>query len=179
MRPSYVDKAREARLRVLLVVDETIRGGHVVQAHNTAAALRNAGVEVTVAATVAPNCSGYEILHSFGMDRDALRAARRSGMTVVITPIWWRYGDSIGWRTRRRDRWARTARLTASAARRGFDETARRIRRRDEESSLNFELADLLLPNSEGEAAQIRSDLGVTTPTQVCPERVRPGAVPP
>ena len=158
--------------RILVVSDEAISGGHLVQASSTVAALRRRGVDVTSTSDPSVSFDGYDVVHSFGMDRERLRAARLVGAAVVVTPIWWQYGAAQSRLARATASGIRLARLGASVARRGVDETAARLRKHFEHSAMAFELADLLLPNSRAEAERLRGDLALTVPMLVVPNAV-------
>jgi glycosyltransferase involved in cell wall biosynthesis len=157
-------------LRVLMVVDNTISGGHTIQATNTAAALRELGLDVTVSSAARGPVGSYDVVHSFGdVPRQLLREARVAGAAVVVTPIWWEYNPAGTLIANISARSVRAARLAFSVARRGLAETANRHRLRHREAALRFELADLLLPNSRGEAERLRTEFRLTVPARVIP----------
>jgi glycosyltransferase involved in cell wall biosynthesis len=65
----------------------------VLQAANTAAALRLLGVDVTVVETKAPDARGYDIAHVFGMFEPDVCATQMdvctsTGVPVALSPIW-------------------------------------------------------------------------------------------
>ncbi len=158
-------------MRALILLNRGgVGGGHVVQATKTAEAVQSLGVDVVVSESAEPDCRGFDVVHSFGASRDTLRDARIAGCAVAVSPIWWSaaYVTQQAPASRRRTA-ERALRLTHSTVRRGIDETARRLREPLVEKALQFELADILLPNSRLEAAQVRADLGVTTPMHVVP----------
>jgi glycosyltransferase involved in cell wall biosynthesis len=165
-------------MKVLILLNRGgVAGGHVVQATKTAEALRSLGVDVVLSEMLDADARDYDAVHSFGAPRGVLRIARSAGAAVVVTPIWWSAGYRIlpsGRRARSLLTLERSIRLTYSALNRGFDETSRRLRKPFGEKALLFELADLLLPNSELEAEQIRLDLDVTTPMHVVPNAIDP-----
>lgn len=154
-----------------------VAGGHVVQATKTAEALRSLGVDARLSERLDVDAREYDVVHSFGAPRGVLRIARSTGAAVVVSPIWFDAGYRIlprGRRARTLQTLERSIRLTHSALSRGFDETSRRLRKPLGEKALLFELADLLLPNSDLEAEQIRLDLDVTTPMHVVPNAIDP-----
>ena len=162
-------------VRVLLLSnDGGIPGGHVVQARNTATALRNLGVDVTFTRDANHPFAAYDVVHGFGSPAATLRRARTAGATVVTTPIWWSADYTLGDASVRSPfgRLNMAARLGVSVVRHGVFETSRRLSRPLWEAAQAFEVADLLLPNSELEAKQIQRDLGVSTPTHVVPNAV-------
>ncbi|MGD0051783.1 MAG: glycosyltransferase [Vulcanimicrobiaceae bacterium] len=84
-------------MRVLMVVRPNVTqrfGGDAVLAQRSAAALRARGVEVDVAATLAPDAAGYDVAHLYGIfDPDIaepqIEALRRSDVPLVVSPVWW------------------------------------------------------------------------------------------
>jgi glycosyltransferase involved in cell wall biosynthesis len=165
-------------VKVLILLNRGgVAGGHVVQATKTAEALRSLGVDAVLSERLDVDAREYDAVHSFGAPRGVLRIARSSGAAVVVSPIWLNAGYRIlpkAGRARTLQTLERAIRLTYSALSRGFDETSRRLRKPLIEKALLFELADLLLPNSDLEAEQIRFDLDVTTPMQVVPNAIDP-----
>lgn len=162
-------------LRVLMLAATAIHGGQVVQMEKTAASLATMGIDVTVSEATGASVAGYDIVHAFGTPwpfRDLLREARQAGSSIVMSPIFldwsWTLGRR-GWNTS-----TRAARIAYSALRRGIDRTAEALRRSDEETAMALELADLLLPNSQGEAERVRSIFRVTTPMRVVPNGFDP-----
>jgi len=172
---------QNSSMRVLVILDGGgVQGGHVVQAESTVAALRALGLSVGLARDTNVDLRAYDVLHSFGAPAGVLRRARSEGLGVVVSPIWWSASYTTGQSTT--NRLGRTlfgARIAHSAARRGIHETARRLREPLVRKALTFELADLLLPNSELEASQIRADLGVTTPMHIVPNAIDDGVFTP
>jgi glycosyltransferase involved in cell wall biosynthesis len=163
-------------MRVLLVANNGgVMGGHSVQAENTAQGLRDLGVDLTVSGEIDPaGDHTYDIVHTFGASNQVVRAARRTASAVVATPIWTssEYLTTGGRPSTVTGRAEFAVRVASSTARRGIHETARRLRERFDAAALAYESADLLLPNSQGEAVQIRDDLGVSTPMYVVPNAV-------
>lgn len=160
-------------MRVLLWTDQAydgIPGGHRVQADRTVEALQRLGVEVELAIGPEASLDGVDVVHSFGADRRWLRAAREARIPVVVSTIYWSQRYVLG--MDKRVGLARRLRLASSVMRRGAHETAMTVARPVLDKQLAFEFADLLLPNSESEAATIRDELDVTTPTWVVPNGV-------
>jgi glycosyltransferase involved in cell wall biosynthesis len=83
-------------LRVLFVLRPDARtrhGGDVLQAANTAAGLREIGVDVDVVETKTPDARGYDIVHIFGMFEPEVCAAqfeacRAANVPIGLSPIW-------------------------------------------------------------------------------------------
>jgi glycosyltransferase involved in cell wall biosynthesis len=158
-------------LRVAMLLNRGgVFGGHVIQAERTASALRSYGATVSVLEDFELRVGAFDVVHSFGAPLEVLRRARRAGTAVAVTPIWWSaaYTTAIA-RGGFVPRVAWFARVAHSAARRGLQETARRLRKPLVEKAMSFEVADVLLPNSNLEAQQIRADLGVSTPMHIVP----------
>jgi glycosyltransferase involved in cell wall biosynthesis len=162
-------------IRALLVLGAgDIPGGHVVQATKTAAALEALGVDVTLTSEAdAHDFAGYEVVHSFGGLPDIGRRARAEGAAVAISPIWWSAEYTAGSAAlNRAKKLERNLRVGYSIAQRGIVQTAQRLRESIDRHALIFESADVLLPNSEMEAQQIRNDLRVSTPMRVVPNAI-------
>jgi glycosyltransferase involved in cell wall biosynthesis len=69
-------------------------GGDAVVAERAAAALRALGVEADLVAGASPDAHGYDVAHVFGIFEPAVAraqfdAVRRSGVPLVLSPIWW------------------------------------------------------------------------------------------
>jgi glycosyltransferase involved in cell wall biosynthesis len=85
-----------ASIRVLFVLRadaKTRHGGDVLQAANTAAALRAMGADVTIVETKTPDARGYDIAHVFGMFEPEVCAAqveacKIAGVPIALSPIW-------------------------------------------------------------------------------------------
>jgi glycosyltransferase involved in cell wall biosynthesis len=83
-------------IRVLFVLRADARtrhGGDVLQAENTAAALRAIGVEVATVESKTPDARGFDVAHVFGMFEPEVCAAqfeacRSAGVPVALSPIW-------------------------------------------------------------------------------------------
>lgn len=163
-------------MRVLVVANAgPAPGGHRIQALATTHALKDLGVDVSFTNSLDARPDGYDIVHAFGVPREGIRAARRAGALVVVSPIWWSAAYQLsGPPATPSSRLAGAVRVGASVTRNGIWKTARRLVHRLEESALMFESADMLLPNSTLEARQIRQDLEVTTPMHVVPNAVDP-----
>ena len=161
-------------------------GGHIVQINKTAEALqRIAGLGVRVSNDDAPDWNGVDVVHGFGVTTGHLREARRRGIPVCISTIYWsmdyRTGASIKVpRWREASHRARMAAVLMLAASRGRSlEKCQSFSRLMIETTAFLEAADLLLPNSDLEAACLREELGVSTPVRVVPNAVDPALFPP
>ena len=153
--------------------------GHIVQAESTASALRRRhGVETVVSNDQEMDLAGFDVIHAIGCTRVAMRRARLQHIPLAHSTIYWSADYVLGETPRHaplretRRRAERAARVTASIVRRGPGTTARRLVAPIYGRALDFECADLLLPNSHLEAAAIYADLQVTTPTFVVPNGV-------
>lgn len=175
------------RMRVLLWLDAgagDLEGhpvqGHIIQAERTAAALRLLGIDAFVSSDEREDPRGFDVVHGFGAQRSLLRRARALGVPVAVSTIYSSTVHTLG--TAPRARGLRQVGLTAShrvhvaasVLRRGPAVASERVMHPLSERALMFECADLLLPNSAGEAAAVRRELGVTTPARVVPNGVDP-----
>jgi glycosyltransferase involved in cell wall biosynthesis len=167
-------------LRVLFWMREAreIPGGHRMQMQKTAAAVRALGADVSVSMEPDPSFDGFDIVHGFFLSAHELRRARRAGCMVALStiynPIRFTHGldrprtpvELMKMRGR-----SAVGGLTATA--RGADiERAMRVTSRISFAQKAYECADLLLPNAEGELADLRADLDVSTPAIVVPNAV-------
>lgn len=158
-----------------------VPGGHRVQLHNTAQALRELGVEVHEHLGPALPSGSWDIVHGFQLGSGEVFAARTRGIPVVISTIYWgltytasgtpprrpsvRRALGAGWRGLRHVRASLSGR-----------EALTRLSMREMSAELDqvkaWSMADLLLPNAEGEARHIRDDLGVLTETRIVPNAI-------
>lgn len=136
-------------MRVLLQLRANYRerpGGDATQAIRTAEELRALGVDADLRGEVAPDLSGYDLVHIFNTQeidepvRHATRA-RSWGLPVVLSPVYW---NPSGFRAATGD--GRT--LTETA----IDRATRALQR------LTLGAATLWLPNSQAEADQIKAN---------------------
>ncbi len=166
-------------MRVLLwMPDGKVPGGHRVQLEKTAEALVGLGCEVTIAEDQTPDLSEVDVVHGFGLSPEQIRRCRAAGLPVALSTIWWSREYTAGltmglWKPRAIVARARFgAALFASALRGQHVSKTWNWLERWQRERVRYELADILLPNSELEAQSIRDDLGVTTPMQVVPNAV-------
>jgi len=155
-----------------------IPGGHLVQVEQTARYLAAAGVTVVPVDAPARLPKDVEVAHVFCGDLDTIRQARQHRIPVVVTPVYqpeaWSYqldGQVRGAALVRR-RAHLAARLARDALADRHVDAAHELIARSEHRRMVYESADLLLPNSDGEARQIATELGVTTPMTVVPNGV-------
>jgi len=162
-----------------------IPGGHRIQLDSTAAALVRLGVGVEVAVNDQPDFRSCAVVHGFGLGADEIHYARSQGRPVALSTIYWdrsyradRSGGGLSLRSLKRR--AGLALRASSAAARGpsvfFDYCSDSLHE-DRWLLAAYEAADLLLPNSDGEASAIRGDLGVSTPCHVVPNAVDPARI--
>ena len=157
-----------------------VPGGHRVQIDQTAAALRDLGVAAEVTFAETAETAGYDLVHGFGLPVTAMRAVRRAGLPIVLSTIYWTRSNYLGvdrnlWRPSAILRRARLgASFTAAAIAGRHPEKLDRYAARWQDQRVQYEMADLLLPNSHAEAERLRSELTVTTPTHIVPNAVDP-----
>lgn len=171
-------------MRVLLwMIDgNIIPGGHRVQLDQTARFLRELGVDAQICYEAEAQVADFDIVHSFGLPPIWLRRCRQAKVPVVISPIYNSRTYTTG-----QDRTHTTkiegARKLAGRMRQGASLWREALRGRASEACekknarltffrVTYEMADLLLPNSELEAQCLFNDLGVTTPYHVVPNAV-------
>ena len=171
----------ELRVLLWMATANRVSGGHIVQLEETATALRRYGIIATTAFDAEPDLSGLDLVHGFDMRPETVHRCHDRGLPVAVSPIYWdlRYGPeglsgltlrSFLGRVRRAGTFAAAA-MNSQSRLAELSMTAVRMARA---KLALFEAADLLLPNSEGEAESIRRDLGVSTPMAVVPNAVNP-----
>jgi glycosyltransferase involved in cell wall biosynthesis len=156
-------------------------GGHVVQMEMTAKFLSQlGGISVRTCRSESPDWDGLDIVHGFELEAQHVREARRRRIPVCISVIYWSKQYRTGllrqtspWQTLRgRARMVGVLSLAAAKGRHVAKSEA--LAKFAIQTTSLYESADLLLPNSELEAAQIVRDLEVTTPMRVVPNGVDP-----
>lgn len=175
--------ASVSRMRVLLWMiapGSEIPGGHKVQLDQTRVALRDLGIHADAVCADEPDLEGYDVVHGFGLSPAQVRRARDRGCAVVLSTIYWSiyyrlglyptHGKAALWKSRLQ----LAASLVKSAITGRHVDKCRWLLRLVEETRVAYELADLLVPNSEAELASIREELRVLTPAHVVPNAVDP-----
>ena len=140
-----------------------IPGGHRVQLERTASALRALGVEVDEHLGTGLPAGSWDVVHGFQLAPDEVLAVKQRGMAVVISTIYvgltYTTSGALG---RRRP----SARGILGGGRRGMRYLTASLRGREDLSRLAlrdlsaeldqiraWSMADMLLPNAEGEGA--------------------------
>jgi glycosyltransferase involved in cell wall biosynthesis len=161
-------------------------GGHVIQIDMTVEFLsRLEGISVRVCRDETPDWQGVDVVHGLGLSTRHIREARNRGIPVCLSVIYWskayRYGllEQKPWWQVLSGRARMAAVFSLAAARGNHVAKAEAVSELTLRSTALFEAADMLLPNSELEAAAIASDLAVTTPMHVVPNAVDPSLFPP
>lgn len=159
-----------------------IPGGHRVQLDQTARFLRELGVEAEVSFENEMPVEKFDIVHSFGLPPQWLRRCRQAHVPVVISPIYWGRSYTTG-QDRTHTTKMEAARHLAGRMRQGVSLWRETVQGRASQACekkiarlmffrVTYEMAELLLPNSQLEAQAIIDDLGVTTPYHVVPNSV-------
>lgn len=174
--------------RTLLWMPRTgvIHGGHRRQLDETATALRDLGLRVETFFDADPDLSAIDLVHGFGLNCDEVRACRRVGLPVVESTIYWdcayRHTGDGGRVTARQlaGRARRAARLALASMRGGVPLVRETwsISREETRFNASYSAVDMLLPNAEGEAASIVTDLDVRTPYRFVPNAADPSRFP-
>lgn len=170
-------------MRVLMWLNRgaEIPGGHRVQMEHTARALRELGIEVEEHLGAHLPDGSWDVVHGFQLGARDVAEARRRGLPVAISTIY----VGLSYTTSTATRGGLTVRDVLGRGRRGVRHLAASLRGREHltrlalremEAELDqiraWSMADLLLPNADGEARHIREDLGVLTPTLVVPNAI-------
>lgn len=146
--------------------DATISGGHTRQLNETARFLRQRGHAVDVAREV-PTADAHDVIHLFTTRESVATAALRTGNPVVVSTIYFNRRSAVLSTS------SRVAQVRTEARRRAVT-TLRSLRgspadltrlgdwtRREREMGVVLRMCDVLLPNSEAEAADLRDECGV------------------
>lgn len=172
-------------MRVALVMGaaDHVPGGHRTQHRQTLIALRGLGVDVEDPAETSLHPGEWDLVHGFGLSMDTVRMCRSSGVPTVLSPIYWsyRHTHALDGSMSRGSDVARRMRVVASFGRSAMQDyvgAAKSALRDLWKAALLFEAVDLLLPNAEGEAQAISSELEVSTPSVIVPNGVDPNAFP-
>lgn len=168
---------------LLWMIDgDLVPGGHRVQLDQTARFLRELGVETEVSFAREMAVANFDVVHGFGLPPLWMRRCRQAGVPVVLSPIYWSRAYTTGqdrafagrsglaldlWHRFRQGAGLARAALLNRASQACETKNERLIYLR-----VIYEMADLLLPNSQMEADSIVADLGVTTPCHVAPNSV-------
>ncbi len=167
------------RVLMWMPAGDLVPGGHRVQLVETAAALRELGVDVTERDGDDPD-TDVDLVHGFGLDAEQIHRFRRRRVPVVLSPIYWeldyRHSGPVGGpsvraalgRARRSARFAvASIRGSSSLTRLAMEQASWEITQAKAYSS-----ADALLPNAAGERDAIKADLKVATEIVVVPNGV-------
>lgn len=170
-------------MRVLMWLSRgtEIPGGHRIQLQRTARALRDLGVDVTEHLGPRLPEGHWDVVHGFQLGPDDVSASRHRAAVVVISTIYVGLSyTTSGQDTRRPD-----MRRALGGGRRGLRYLSASLRGRESLTRLAmaempselgqiraWSMADMLLPNAEGEARHIREDLGVLTEAHVVPNAI-------
>ncbi len=160
-----------------------IPGGHRVQMERTAAALRDLGVEVQKHLGPDELDGIWDVVHGFQLGPHEVAAMRARGIPVVISTIYWGLSYTSSHGAERV-----TARDALGRGRRGLRYLGASPRGREDLTRLSLQesaddldrlrawsMAEMLLPNAEGEARHVRDDLGVLTDCVVVPNAIAVG----
>lgn len=166
------------RILIWMIHGDRIPGGHTIQAEQTAKALRCLGVEVVIRYDHNLDIGDFDIVHGFGLPLPCLRHCREQRIPVAFSTVYWSRDYLMGAAatasfSKKYARRARTALALSKSALQGRSVAkCEAIVRRLTDIRISYEMADLLLPNSEAEAKSIRDELQVTTPMAVVPNAV-------
>ena len=159
-----------------------ISGGHLVQLEETSRALAAYGVDARIDFSPDGELDGIDVVHGFGLAPEVVHRCRSMGKPVVLSTIYWDvvYGPDGLFRSASirsvLGSFRMAGRFLTASLRNGTRLTEACLQSVPAELQrlAAYEAADLLLPNSEGEAASIRRDLGVSTPMAIVPNGVDP-----
>jgi glycosyltransferase involved in cell wall biosynthesis len=159
-------------------------GGHVVQLSELTPELEKLGVVVEATDSQPTSFESIDLVHGLALTSAQVRACREAGKPVVLSTVYWSATHThtlLG--IREMPQLQRRLRLGISLGVAGVRlkhlEKLRALTRGLQQKALSYESADLLLPNARGEAAAIRSELGVSTPAIVVPNAADPAVFTP
>ena len=164
----------------MMVRGDHIPGGHRTQLDQTCRYLQALEVDAVVSFEEWPDLSRYDLVHGFGLGPAEIRRCRQAGLPVVLSTIYWGRFHTSGQHQARKplDVWKHRGRmglvLLRSALQGQHMEKCEAFVEELQNQRVAYEMADLLLPNSEMEARTIQAELGVTTPYCVVPNAVDP-----
>jgi glycosyltransferase involved in cell wall biosynthesis len=168
----------EMRVLLWMIGGDRIPGGHRVQLDQTSRYLRELGVETQVSFEEQPDLASYDLVHGFGLHPADLRRCRQAGLPVALSTIYWSRNYTSGQHDTGKpwDQWRHRGRmglvLLRSALLGQHVEKCEAFVEGLQVQRLRYEMADILLPNSQMEAETIQAELGVTTPFYVVPNAV-------
>lgn len=158
--------------------EEGVAGGHQVQRRETGAALARLGHTIRTVSAIdsSADLRGIDIVHAWWPDLTEARKVREANVPLVASTVYIpiltiKTSNGVGSRLQR-------MRMAAALAGQGLSDShvagAEKLVQARTTARLLFETSDLLLPNSSGEAALIRAELGVSTPMHVVPNGFDP-----
>lgn len=160
---------------------KTVSGGHRVFIEQTAAALRDLGVEASITFDELVDLGSYDVVNGIGLKPHQVRWCRHNDTPVVLSTIYCspRYlrGSLLSYTTRLRSLGGttRTAlRFSAAAFKGNLERRCDEYRAADRELALSYESADVLLPNSVRQGTHLTDELSTTTPWRYVPYSVNP-----
>ena len=146
----------------------SIPGGHQVQCDKTAAALRDLGAQVTVGYAGQPPPRSADIVHWLGGAAADIRSIRRSHIPIALSTIYCSRSYRRGTH-RRASPYATTGRdlrlilsLGAKLGQGRLVDACYKLSQPELSLAQALEAVDLLLPNSPGEADDLRHDFDIT-----------------
>jgi len=118
------------------------------------------------------------LVHGFGLGPVEIRRCRQRGLPVALSTIYWSRAYTTGQHNSGKllNKWRHRSRMGLVLLRSALQ--GRHIAKCEafveslQNTRIAYEMADLLLPNSQMEAETIQSELGVTTPLHVVPNAV-------
>lgn len=169
-----------AKMPVLLWIPGAadIFGGHIVQFELTAKYLRALGWDVTVEFSPVVDLSRFRVVHGLGLTPAHIAESQRVGAAVVLSTIY----SSVEYYYpiyRKHDRLKSQISRSKSAVKALLQvvtggSAAPKLSQLAFEQKQRYELADVLLPNSEMEKECIIRELEVDTPQVVVPNSADP-----
>ncbi|RTL45815.1 MAG: glycosyltransferase family 1 protein [Candidatus Melainabacteria bacterium] len=152
-----------------------IFGGHTIQFERTATYLRALGWDVTVDFTPEVDLSRFKVVQGLGLTPRQITECKTRGAAVLLSTVYW--SVEYGYPTYRTSDWLRQklgrsklAIKTGLQIIRGTGSAAGlKLAQQAYSQKARYDVADILLPNSQLEKECIIRELGTTTPQMIVP----------
>ncbi len=172
-------------MKVLVWLNGSVNfGGHEVQLTELIPELVALGVDVALTEREPESFRSLDVVHGLGLSPSQVRSCRRAHLPVVLSTVYWSTAFThslfpIHQQPQLQRRLRLGVALGTAAHASHTSESCRALAAPLEQLALSYESADLLLPNTHGEEAALRTELGVTTPAVVVPNAANPAVFSP
>lgn len=154
-------------------------GGHRIQIEQTCRYLRELAICADISFDERPVLANLDVIHGFGLTPIQMRQCRLRRLPVALSSIYpgksfitGQHMEQLPRLTEMKGRAWMGIVLFRSALLGEHTAKCESLVKRIHDTRVSYEMADVLLPNSQAETDQIVRDLGVTTPCHVVPNAV-------